>query len=98
MKKADAAFERLLPTKYNCMGIPMAAAYCWIRSANTTSDHIDPTHIEEHSVDKPHRVAVGHNGHYSPVDICCVRLKGRRPQDWLTEASLTSGALKSSII
>lgn len=55
MNKADAAFERLLSTKYSCMGIPMTAAYWWIWSANTTSDHMDSTHIGNHSVDKPHR-------------------------------------------
>lgn len=58
MKKADAAFERLLPTNFSWMGIPMTAANYWIRSANTTSDHRDSTYIEEHFVDKSHRVAV----------------------------------------
>lgn len=41
----------------------------WIRSANTINDHMDLTHIEEHFVDKLHRIAAEHNGHYSPIDL-----------------------------
>lgn len=86
MKKANAAFERLLPTKFSCMGIPIIPANCLVRSANAMNYHMDPTHLEAH-VDNPQRVAVEHNGHYSPIKLGC--LQSRRPKDRLTETSLT---------